>query len=193
MSNIFFTSDLHFWHKKVIKYCNRPYTSLEQMNEHLIRRYNSFVHKDSIVYFLGDISFAGVIKTTGILSRLNGFKVLIKGNHDYKWKDAKWLKMGFNAVCDDYTLYIENYKLQLSHYPYYPTLWEQIKTVVLFQKLRYLDNRLQDKGDWLLHGHVHNSWKIRRKMINVGVDVWNYRPISLFEILKLIRSIENDK
>ena len=80
--NVFFTSDLHFFHKNIIRFDNRPFTSVEEMNETLIRNWNRKVKKDDLVYILGDISWGNDEETCAIFARLNGRKVLIKGNHD---------------------------------------------------------------------------------------------------------------
>jgi calcineurin-like phosphoesterase family protein len=82
---VYFTSDLHLGHESVIRMQNRPFENAEEMNEALIKNYNSVVHKDDTVYILGDIAHRiGVTYANELISRLNGKKYLIKGNHDKK-------------------------------------------------------------------------------------------------------------
>lgn len=83
MQKIYVTSDLHFGHKNIIKFENRPYKDVEEMTEGLINNWNSVVTANDLVYILGDFSFMGKRKTEEVLKRLRGKKILIKGNHDY--------------------------------------------------------------------------------------------------------------
>lgn len=165
MAETWLTADPHYFHKNVIGFCERPFVDVEHMNHELIRRYNAEVGEYDTVYFLGDVIFGGVAKATEILSELRGTKHLIIGNHDVQNKAARWLKLGFATVEESGEL--EGFKL--SHYPY---LSEQ-------PDARTFEAQLKDEGGWLLHGHVHNFWKQRKRMINVGVDVWNYAPVNL--------------
>jgi len=80
MTKIFITADNHFFHKNIIRYCNRPFGSVEEMNEEMIRRWNSKVGKDDIVLHLGDFAFRGRAKE--IRDQLNGTIVIVRGNHD---------------------------------------------------------------------------------------------------------------
>lgn len=81
--NVFFTSDLHFGHKNIIKYCNRPYSDLNEMEESIIRQWNNYVPEDSDVFILGDVAFSlSKTKIAEILNKCNGRKHLILGNHD---------------------------------------------------------------------------------------------------------------
>ena len=86
---IYFISDTHFYHKKIIKYVNRPFKDVEEMNNTLINNWNKRVkHKDE-VYILGDFSFGNKEQTLDLLNKLNGRKYLIKGNHDRVVKDKE--------------------------------------------------------------------------------------------------------
>ena len=77
--NIFFTSDLHFGHKNILKYCNRPWNSVEEMDEGLIQNWNNTVGKDDIIFNLGDFAFASNQRWRELISRLNGKHYLILG------------------------------------------------------------------------------------------------------------------
>ena len=83
---IWFTSDLHLGHRAAINMCGRPFENVEEMNEILIRNFNSCVKKNDTVYILGDFSFASPEETRKILEKLNGKKHLIIGNHDKSCK-----------------------------------------------------------------------------------------------------------
>lgn len=164
----FFTSDLHFGHRSIIPYCARPWATVEDMERGLISNWNRVVGCSDTTYVLGDFSFLSSAKTQAILAQLCGKKVLVRGNHDNVKSQEKAVRLGFDGVVDDMFLFIGGQQVWLSHYPY-----EGDHTEVD----RYLDRRLVNRGEWLLHGHVHQGWKFKDKMINVGVDVWDYAPV----------------
>ena len=81
--NIWLTSDCHFSHTNILDYCSRPFSNIEEMNEHLIRKYNQFVRPDDVLYILGDIGFDKVPQIRAIIQKLNcKHVILIRGNHD---------------------------------------------------------------------------------------------------------------
>lgn len=125
---IFITADHHFNHKNIIKYCKRPFKTVEQMNEFMIEKWNSKVDKDDLVIHLGDFSFSDKEKIKEIRKRLNGTIILIKGNHDKKIKDC-----GFIIVEG----FIQTGNLILSHRPFRK---EEIP-----------------KGCINVHGHIHEK------------------------------------
>lgn len=193
---IWFTSDPHFYHRKVIQYCNRPFRDLEEMHETLVRNWNEVVKDDDYVFVLGDFAFCGVERMKEILSKLKGTKILVRGNHDSSV--ARMGRAGFDYVYDQNehpSVYLYGQKIRMSHFPYAPTRWQKfrfwLKQKILGKRdeLRYLDLRPPEDGRWLLHGHVHCAWKIqpKRRMINVGVDVWDFRPVSMKQIAELVR------
>lgn len=155
------------------------------MHASLISNWNAKVKPKDTIFVLGDFSFGNLDKTKDVLSQLNGHKILVWGNHDRP--AHRMLAVGFNEVYGAHRIQIGNTYVSLSHFPFYPSFWAKIKTWLKFQKLdtRYLDHRIVNRGQWLLHGHVHNAWKVKERQINVGVDVWGYSPVSL-EALKSI-------
>jgi calcineurin-like phosphoesterase family protein len=179
---IWFTSDLHFNHANIIQYSKRPFKSVDEMNEELINRYNFVVNPNDQVYLLGDLSM-NLERAKPYLRRLNGKKNLILGNHDEAHpvhhkgkKDPKrwiqeYLDLGFETVELEAVMTIAGLPCKLAHMPYAEDHSDGIP--------RYLKHRPVDDGGWLLHGHVHDLWKIRSKQINVGVDVWDYGPVSI--------------
>lgn len=175
--NVFFTSDLHFGHKNIIRFDNRPFTSVEEMDEVLIHNWNKKVKKNDLVYILGDISWHKDEKTCEIFERLNGRKILIKGNHD---RVHGKIKNYFEEITDYKEITLPGNKhITLCHYP-----------IVFFNRHHY--------GAFMFYGHVHNSheWQmtenykfeleeldIRCNMFNVGTMVHNYEPVTFEEIV----------
>ena len=150
LSNTWFTSDTHYWHSNVIKYCNRPFSSVEEMNEALIDNWNAVVKDGDTVFHLGDVIFAGVTKAREIIPRLKGNKILIRGNHDSIFKkDEKWKSTGFSEVHPSLSFFSDFYKIHLGlvHNPAHPIA-------------------LAMTEEWILNGHVHEKWTQRYKNIN---------------------------
>lgn len=188
---IWFSSDHHFYHTNVIKYCNRPFSTVEEMNEEMVRRWNTLVSPGDLVYYLGDFSLSRRAAEL-FVPRLNGNIFLIAGNHDHchpahakkpekqKKMISEYLRYGFQSVVTDYyTLAVDqDLNLLLCHMPYSGDSGD---------KERYAKYRPKDQGMWLLHGHVHNAWKVKGRQINVGADVWSFAPVSLDEILAIVR------
>lgn len=199
----FFTSDHHFYHANVMKYCKRPWASKEEietgnikpesveaMNEAMVSAWNTVVGVDDEVWYLGDFSLARRAVEV-FLPRLNGKKHLVAGNHDHchphHYRNEKrgqemrgfYLKCGFASVALSNRLVIDGIPVNLSHLPY---------TGDHSENDRFTKHRLQDTGDWLLCGHVHEKWKVCNRMINVGVDVWNFYPVPETEIIKILRA-----
>lgn len=189
MKTTWFTSDQHFSHVNVIKYCNRPFENVNEMNEELVKRHNVLVQPGDTVYHLGDFSMNRNV-VLQYLPRLNGNHYLIAGNHDachpvWAKKEPRigrmrqfYLDAGFKEVALVGAVTIGNTWFLLNHMPYHS---DHTKDV------RYTDFRPKNNGNWLLHGHVHQLWKTQDKMINVGVDVWSYAPVSAEEILDIVR------
>lgn len=170
---IYFSSDTHYFHKNVIQYCQRPFENVDVMNDLLIENWNDIVKNDDTVYFLGDLSFGSRDETKNILHELNGTKHLILGNHDEKFSKAWWLSAGFTTVHDYRNICLDHEVMfTMCHYPY-----------------NSYGNPHFAKPDAKsypgLCGHVHERWKVKENTINVGVDVWNYTPVSEHQIVKL--------
>lgn len=166
---IYYTSDLHFGHENIIKNCNRPYNNIEDMDNALIKNWNRTVNDTDTVYVLGDIAIAknqeAVRKTIDKVKRLKGHKILIQGNHDHKLIKNEEFKSLFGGISIYGKVVDKGRNVILMHYPI--ESWEQ---------MRY--NSIH------LHGHMHkipiNNIKNR---YNVGVDINNYRPVTLDELI----------
>ena len=171
---------MHFGHTNIITFDNRPFGSVEEMDEELIKRWNNKVSKGDLVYSLGDMFWKNQDYVTNILNRLNGSVILVKGNHDKWLHNAK--NKGLLAGVKDYDeITVDGRKLILSHYPSF------------FYNGHY-------HGSIMLYGHVHNTREsdlVKQiadqlnsldppctvQMYNVGAMHWNYEPVTLEEIL----------
>lgn len=181
-----FTSDHHFGHANIIKYCNRPFYGTHDMNIAMELAWNEVVEPNDLVYYLGDFAMNANL-VPFLVSKLNGSKILIPGNHDKCWQKtdpanrwfAHYIDAGFKSIEQEMMLEIAGEQVLLNHLPYRnPKEPEQ----------KYFAQRPVDDGGWLIHGHIHHKWKVNKKQINVSVDVWNFKPVSLDEIVNLIIS-----
>jgi len=167
---IYFTSDTHFNHKRILEYCDRPFDTVSDMNEALIKEWNNTVTDEDIIYHLGDFTFK---EHVSFLSRLNGQKHLILGNHDVRKHafNADWLSVQDILQFTD----PEGDVFVLCHYPM--RVWNR-----------------SSKGSYHLYGHSHGdldkSIKWGRSM-DVGVDnayrlFGEYRPFEISQIKSLL-------
>ena len=180
---IWFTSDHHFGHANIIKYCNRPYNSVAEMNSLMQSAWNSVVESGDTVYYLGDFAMQPQM-VTEILPKLNGIKILIAGNHDKcHGGAAKWVEhymaAGFESIQKQMEMEIGADNVLLHHFPYRNESDPAQK---------HYGSRPVDRGRWLLHGHVHNRWKVSKRQINVSVEPWNFEPVNLETIRRLIQA-----
>ncbi len=169
----FFTSDYHLNHANIIKYCKRPFKDVENMNEVLIRNHNSRVKEEDSVFYLGDFCFrnsSGGKKGEGLpqkadyfINQLNGNFIFVKGNHDRN----NSLKTNIEKIVIRYA----GQRICLVHNP------------------KHADS----KYELNIVGHVHEKWKFNQikncesYLLNVGVDVWGFKPVSFEEIMKEFR------
>lgn len=181
----FFTSDTHFTHANIIRFCNRPFKDVEQMNETLIANWNRVVGINDIVFHLGDFCLGGAAEWTKVLDRLNGRIYLIIGNHD-----LKNLRQGFvgrfEHVAMQMHIMVGKQRIYLCHYPF------------LCFEGGY-------KNVWQLFGHVHSRKSntgidagrlqyLFPTQYDVGVDNNDFTPVSFGQVQKIInKQIENSK
>ena len=111
--NTWVTSDWHFNHSNIIKYCNRPFKSVSEMNEYIVSEYNRLVQPGDIVYVLGDIGMGNLDE---IIPRLRGNKILISGNHD-KLSVSRYVSIGFSAVLASADVQVGRTFVHLRHIP----------------------------------------------------------------------------
>ncbi len=184
-----FTADLHLGHENIIGYCDRPFANAQAMNRSLVDGWNDVVEPDDTVWVLGDVALGRISDTLAMVSLLNGRKLLLAGNHDRCWAGhgcraedwtERYLGAGFAEVHQGHVqLRVAARTVLACHFPYRGDSHDRD---------RYTEHRPADRGDWLLHGHVHERWRQRGRMINVGVDVWGYRPVSEQAIAELVRA-----
>lgn len=182
---IWFTADLHFGHANIIDYCDRPFADVDEMNAELINHWNEVVEPDDVVWVLGDVAMGKIADTLPLVSRLHGHKHLVSGNHDRCWpghglnQAVDWMDRykaaGFETIQPAVELMGAGWAMH--HFPYAPG-----------NDARYVEWHPRDRGGWLLHGHVHGAWVMKGRQINVGVDAWDYYPVSVTQIEQLIRT-----
>jgi calcineurin-like phosphoesterase family protein len=155
---IYLISDLHLDHKNITRYCDRPFSSVEEMNRTIIDNWNEVVEEDDFVYLVGDLAFGRRrSKMRYWLKKLNGNVILILGNHDKGYLDSI-------VHADKCVLFYKGKKFLLIHDPKMVNSWD----------------------DWVIHGHEHNNkpekypfMNGKNRTINVSVELINYTPISL--------------
>jgi len=176
---IYFTADLHFEHANIIKFCNRPFDSVESMNKALINNWNSTVSHDDEIYILGDLTGESG-QARRFLPALNGKKYMIEGNHDMWLKQKKTIEYHFEWIKNYEVISTNGFRFVLFHYPIVE--WDGFY-----------------KGSIHLHGHIHNravssSWNASNiRAFNVGVDVNDFKPVSIDEIIKRAKIIPVEK
>ena len=174
---LFFTSDTHFGHRNIIKYCQRPFSCIEEMDDALIANWNRVVGKDDIIFHLGDFAMGGSAEWSRLLQKLNGKIYLILGNHDMKTIGAGFSRL--EGVAMQMLINVKGQRIYLNHYPF------------LCYGGAY-------RNTWQLYGHVHTGPANRGldaprlKMMlptqyDVGVDNNNYIPVSFEQVKRSIR------
>ncbi len=161
--SVYLIGDTHFNHANIIRYCNRTFRNVQEMNETIVRNWNETVKDRDTVYFLGDWTFGRGHRPAKYWGRkLKGHIVSIRGAHDWREKDIRFK--------DFKVLQYHGYSFLLIHDP----------------------NQAGDWHSWIIHGHKHNNNMSRypfingeRKTINVSVELTNYRPVSIDYLLSL--------
>lgn len=156
-----FTADTHFNHTNIIRYCNRPFKNIGEMDDILVSNWNSVVEEDDIVYHLGDFSFGDPRKYFGILK---GHILIVPGSHD---KEIK--KLPKENILPPIALVLGG--ITLCHYA-----------------MRSWDR--SHYGTWHLFGHHHGKLEHYGLSFDVGVDCWNYYPVSLEEVGKKMGTLK---
>lgn len=177
-----FTSDQHYSHKNILTYCpNRPFKTIEEMREAFITNYNKVVKATDLVCWVGDAFFCDVEESKKIMQRLNGDKILVIGNHD-KSKQTM-ADIGFSIVTDSFYTQIAGKACLVTHYP--P---KGAKHIGHEYDERFNDKRPErKKGEFIIHGHTHMPKKTDGCSIHIGVDAWEFYPVPIAELEKIIR------
>lgn len=175
---IYVIADTHFYHNNILQYCNRPFENVEEMNNFMINKWNSIVKENDIVLHLGDFGFGSKEQLINICHQLNGYKILLKGNHDMRKGNGFWIDCGFNEVYKQKEMLLTEIlginqdfvktdsDVILSHYP-----------------REVPDDKLN------IHGHIHNvpldiNQFNQDNHICVSVEMINYEPVSLIKIVE---------
>jgi len=159
--NYYFSADTHFFHKNIIRFCNRPFNNVNEMNSVLVQCWNKVVDKNDIIYFLGDFSFGSVSATRQIRSQLNGEILFIRGSHD------KQAIKAFGDMPYIREINIDGQLIVLCHYAmrtWHASHW----------------------NSYHLYSHSHGGLKGEGKSMDVGVDTNNYYPYSFAEIKEIM-------
>jgi calcineurin-like phosphoesterase family protein len=200
IDKLYFTSDTHFFHKNIIRYCDRPFedktwigepdtayegktfvkTAVECMNKELVSKWNQTVPEDGVIFHLGDVAMtARPLELDKLLRRLNGTKYLVIGNHEKNALQKEYLRKHWEGIYDIAEITIEDPEIEdpqrifMCHYPM--IVWNG-----------------SHRGAWQLFGHVHgglsNKGEIKHKPIqmDVGVDTNNYYPYSYQKVKEII-------
>jgi calcineurin-like phosphoesterase family protein len=189
----YFTSDLHFYHQFVYKKFRSEYSTIEDMHEGLIRDWNQKVrsHKD-VVFVIGDVSFGNYEQTKAVIERLNGKKILIRGNHDERFTSAHFIQMGFIDVRDQFLLKCNGQRILLSHFPYASPIKYLLKSLRSRRKVNYYSLYPAYKGLRLIHGHHHSGPVTTFRSVNVAWDI-HRKLLSEPEIMQLFEQNEQSR
>lgn len=169
--NIFFTADPHFGHYNIIKYCKRPFTTAEEMDETLITNWNNKIPEDGTVFVVGDVFFSNVEYALSVMNRLNGTKHLITGNHDGVIFKSHDLKSKFSTISDitEVNVHDEEVFGRFSNF------------VICHYPMRTWNG--SHHGAFNLYGHVHGTLPPEGLQLDVGMDTNNYTPYSYSDVL----------
>lgn len=175
---VFFTSDHHFHHSNVLEFEDRPYETLDEMNQGLIESWNNVVRKTDTVFHLGDFCFGKYEDWVDILNQLRGDIILIKGNHDKSKIINRVLRDGYlkEIYPVGTQMKAEGFELNFSHYP------------------MEIGNR---PNKFSCHGHLHSHPSRMTNQINLGIDSGLSEilrkpfgePISLDELTAYLKTI----
>lgn len=168
MPNTFFTADTHFGHANIIRYCNRPFKDVVEMNDTIINNWNAVVQPNDYVYHLGDFAFwrSHGLTPRDYRRRLNGHIHFIRGNHD---KGIEQFADCFEWIKDYCRITVGEQTIVLSHYSM--RVWDK-----------------SHRGSWMLYGHSHGTLPDdpNARSIDVGVDCHNFTPVSIADLGRIM-------
>lgn len=203
MSTLWFTSDLHFGHARILEYCKGRaalWSTVEDMNRGLVERWNAVVQPQDTVIILGDLAMGKRAETVPYLQWCAGLKVLVPGNHDSCWEYGR---DGYGSTPSQLMKHRRDYqtwggiddiwlnsaefmldnriKVVLSHLP-------PLECDAHPEEARFVGLRPPYPEGWMLCGHVHEAWQQHGRVINVGVDVWDYQPVNVTTLIARVES-----
>ena len=154
-----FTADEHYFHRNIIKYCDRPFDSVEEMNQEMIDRFNSVVGKDDITIHAGDFGLGTKSSIKNVIAQLNGSHTFLLGSHD------RWLNKNTMTI---YQRKFNGTMIVVCHYCM--RTWA-----------------LSHYNSWHLYGHSHGTLPSIGKSMDIGVDTNNFFPYSLNDIERIMK------
>lgn len=168
---IYYIADTHFGHENIIEMCNRPFSGVGEMNCVMVDRWNKKVKGNDTVYVIGDMFFR-CSDPESILKQLKGKKRLLIGNHDGSWMTKLDASEFFVSIDTMLETSVDNYGVTMCHYPLL-TWRHKLKT-------------------YMIHGHIHNDtssdfWPLirdRERVLNAGVDINGFEPVTLEELIE---------
>ena len=164
---IYFSSDHHFNHINILKHTQRPFSSVQEMDSEMISRWNSVIKDRDEVYYLGDLTLGNWGTAKSYLDRMNGRIKFIEGNHDKRWFKSLDPKLQLPPI---YELNYMNKTIVLSHY-----------------SLRSWNKSFH--GSYHLFGHSHGDLPPYGKSFDVGVDCWNFYPVSIEQVFEKMETL----
>jgi calcineurin-like phosphoesterase family protein len=197
---IFFGSDWHLGHERILELCGRPFPDVATMNQAIIDRANEATRPGDVLILLGDIVMGQMVDTLPLIAQLHATPWLIPGNHDRisPWypgvaqmtpeRRSAWMQRWWAAYTDAgfeihdtaRTIGLPGVTARIAHFPYDRDTYGEG---------RFPDDAYPvDEGRWLLHGHVHQMWRQRGRQINVGVDAWNGYPVSADHVAAMVHA-----
>jgi 3-oxoacid CoA-transferase subunit A len=169
-SRILYTADLHLGHDNIIKFCNRPFADVDEMNRAIINNWNARVRDIDHVYIVGDLAYRSACSVASYLEQMRGFKHLVIGNHERSWIKQIDLKRHFESVSEIKEIKDNGQRVVLCHYPL--ITWP-------------------GRDSYMVYGHIHNNrkgeyWPQLRNMtraLNAGVEINGFQPVTLRELI----------
>lgn len=171
LNDIWFISDTHFGHNNIIKFSDRPFENLQHMTDGLVNNFNACVKSNDVSIWVGDVAFMNENEAQKLVKRLNGYKILVVGNHDIFKKNKRIMNLGFDEYHITYNLQFDSTVVAITHYP--------------------IDSGNLPKGWINVHGHLHRNGHHADEIdtpthINVNCEFWNYTPINIKTLHKKI-------
>ncbi len=176
---IYYIADTHFGHHAIIKLCGRPFSDIDEMNQTMIENWNRKVKSNDTVFIIGDM-FYKAQDPESILKALKGKKRLIVGNHDSSWMTKLDASKYFESIDTMLETSLNNHGITLCHYPL--LTWRR------------------EKKFYMIHGHIHQNtsqdfWQLiraRERVLNAGVDINHFEPVTLDELIQNNRIFKNN-
>ena len=156
----FFTADEHYGHENIIKFCNRPFKSVEEMDADIIERHNDVVSSNDIVVHVGDFTLSKKNIAIEYLKKLKGNHTFLRGSHD------RWLPKSAPYLWQEK---IDGQIIVACHY-----------AMRVWPKSHY--------NSWQIYGHSHGKLEPQGKQWDVGVDINNFYPVSFDQLVEIMKA-----